>query len=114
MPGDSSATERPRDPLISEFADDPDMLELVEAFTSEMPDRIRGLDEALHAHDVVGVRHIAHQLKGSAAGYGFPIITETAKVIDQTLREDESERGLERVQQHVAELIELCQRASGS
>jgi HPt (histidine-containing phosphotransfer) domain-containing protein len=57
-------------PLVSELASDPDFAELLAAFVSEMPKRISTLETALTASDLETLARLAHQLKGSAGGYG--------------------------------------------
>jgi HPt (histidine-containing phosphotransfer) domain-containing protein len=64
--------------LLSEFADDPEMVELVELFVAGLPAQMAKLEAAGAAGDHDGLRRLAHQLKGAAGGYGFPTITDAA------------------------------------
>ena len=98
------------EPLISEFAGDPDMDELVEFFTGEMQDRINALRSAWEASDHDQLRGLAHQLKGAAGGYGFPTITETAAELEGAIRAGEAE--VSALQEKLEALILLCKRAS--
>lgn len=61
--------------IYSTMATDPDFGELVEMYVDEMPDRIGSLQEVRQASDVDGIRRLSHQIKGSAKGYGFEIIS---------------------------------------
>lgn len=97
------------EPLKSEFAGDGDMVELIQQFLDELPARMTSLRIALETEDEERLRRVAHQLKGAAAGYGFPTITESASIIEQSLLEQEAE--LSRIEERVEDLLTLCQRA---
>ena len=79
----------------SEFADDPDMSEIVTLFVSELPQRMAAMHAALAAGDIERLRTLAHQLKGAAGGYGFPKLGEAAALIDQGIK-DGSEQNVVR------------------
>ena len=95
-------------PLISEFASDPDMIEIVEYFVGELPKRVEAIRVAVTSSDVQSLTTIAHQLKGSAPGYGFTAIGEAAGVLEASLRV--SDGSLEGVMGQVEDLASLCQR----
>jgi HPt (histidine-containing phosphotransfer) domain-containing protein len=71
----------------SDFADDPDMSEIVSLFVSELPQRMAAMHAALAAGETERLRTFAHQLKGAAGGYGFPKLGEAAALIDQGIKE---------------------------
>lgn len=73
--------------LRSEFADDPDMADIVALFVGELPRRLADMHRALGAGDLEQVRVFAHQLKGAAGGYGFPKLGEAAALVDQGVKE---------------------------
>ena len=73
--------------LRSEFADDPDMSEIVALFVRELPQRLAAMHSALMAGDIEQVRVLAHQLKGAAGGYGFPKLGEAAALVDQGVKD---------------------------
>ena len=103
-----SATTRRASPsgdLVSELADDPDMTELIESFARGLPAQAQRLEDALDANDREAIRRLAHQLKGSAGGYGFPTITEAAARLEQVAREGET------IAQALADVCDLCRRA---
>lgn len=94
--------------LASTFADDPEMAELVRAFVARMPARIEEMRAA--AADPNGdelLRRLAHQLKGSAGGYGFPTITDAAGKVEDALRRGQREEALA----HLDGLLALCGEA---
>ncbi len=98
-------------PLRSEFADDADMLELVEFFVSELHERIARLEACLNEHRFGDLRFVAHQLKGAAGGYGYPDLSRFAGVIESQLTADPSGKDLASLSRSVADLVEVCRRA---
>lgn len=97
--------------LVSELTDDADMVELVEMFIDELPDKLSAIMTALAGQDFDDLARVAHQLKGSAGGYGFPAITEAAKELEDTASAD---RDLETLIAQVKELTSLCGRAKAT
>ena len=100
-------THETTDALVSELVDE-DMIELVEMFVSELPDRVAAIEESIAKQDLATLAMLAHQLKGSAGGYGFPSITDSAKEIEQAAKENED---LETLENQIGALAELCRRA---
>ena len=79
----SSSGDRP---LRSEFADDPDMQEIIELFVGEMPRRLGELTTCWERRELDRLTHLVHQLKGSSGGYGFPTLGHAAGQLEETLR----------------------------
>ena len=96
-------------PLLSDYAGDPDMAELVEDYVMNLPQRIDALNNALASQEMEELRTLAHQVKGSAGGYGFMPITEQAAQLEMLLK-DQAE--LESIRKEVDALVDLCNRAS--
>lgn len=97
----------------SEFADDPDMRELVELFVGELPERMAAVREAFGSGDAESLRRLAHQLKGAGSGYGFGPISEAAGNLERSVRvldESGSAPALEAVAAEVDELLATCTR----
>lgn len=107
----------PDAPLVSEFAADPDMHELIGMFVDEMPERIRTLEQLAAAGDFESLKRLAHQLKGASGGYGFPTVGNAAGQLEQSLKallaagsnQGTSDR-LAAIRSEVESLVELCQR----
>ena len=97
-------------PLLSQFANDKDMAELVEFFVVELQERIGALSEAWESGDRTRLKSLAHQIKGAAGGYGFPSITRSAAALETVLRTQETE--LASVGKRLDELLDLCRRAT--
>lgn len=70
-------------PVLSEFADDPDFAELLELFAASVADWRRELPELFAAADFTSLKVRAHQIKGSAGGYGFPELSTRAAGLEQ-------------------------------
>lgn len=102
------------EPLRSEFADDPDLKELVEMFLEDLPERVASVRSAWQEGHLDDLRRLAHQLKGASPGYGFPAIGSAAALLERELNSltgDPGERELHTITQRVSELIQLCTRA---
>ncbi|HRJ49439.1 MAG: Hpt domain-containing protein [Phycisphaeraceae bacterium] len=107
--------------IVSEFADDPDMRELVAMFLDEMPDRIGMIEAASREGRVGDLRRLAHQLKGAAGGYGFGVVGEAAGRLEEALTAEasgsEPSADLVAIRAQVEELLDMCRsvraRASG-
>ncbi|MHB1157008.1 MAG: ATP-binding protein [Phycisphaerales bacterium] len=96
-------------PLVSQFADDPDMIELVEIFVKELAERMYRIDQALKNEDRQSLITLSHQLKGAAGGYGFPTITDAAKSLEMLARCDDA--AIDNLAATAAELRNLCSKA---
>lgn len=102
-------------PLRSQFADDPDMADLVGIFVTELPSRVEGVVTAYRSGDVESLRRIAHQLKGAAGGYGFPTVGDAAAKVEKALKTSTDPAGqLSQMTEDVRALVDLCWRASCS
>lgn len=101
-------------PLLSQFADDPELRELVQLFASELPDRIRAIEDAWSRREVNSLRRTVHQLRGASAGYGFPTIGRAAGEIEDGLRAlgRSDDPGWGTLRRQVDHLIDLCRSAS--
>jgi HPt (histidine-containing phosphotransfer) domain-containing protein len=99
------------DPIFSEFANDADMRELVEMFLEELPKRVAILQKSLQDGNVSEIARIAHQLKGAAGGYGYPIITDAAAVLERSAKAKEA---VDNLTKSVQEISDLCKRAQAA
>jgi HPt (histidine-containing phosphotransfer) domain-containing protein len=96
-------------PILSTYAGDPDMADLIQLFVEEIPDRARSLQEFLERQELVELRRIAHQLKGASGGYGFPTLGEAAGVLEHQLTAAPTP-DLASIARQVDELVNLCAR----
>ena len=100
--------------LRSQYADDPEMSELVELFVSELPARVTALTAAFESRQAEQIYRLSHQLKGACAGYGFPTIGVAAAAVEAAVKASgtTAEASLESIRSELDALIQLCQRAS--
>jgi histidine phosphotransfer protein HptB len=105
--------EQSHKPIRSQFADDPEMADLVEMFVSEIPARLDALQAAWNAGQVEAVARMAHQLGGASAGYGFPALGQAARELERRLTkmEDQAIDQLEELRREYEALIRVCARA---
>ena len=99
--------QSPLIPLISRFADDPDMADLVEMFIEDLPERMSALSETFQQQQFADLQRIAHQIKGAGGGYGYPELTEAASDLETQLK---NKNELDEVEDAFNELLTLCKR----
>jgi HPt (histidine-containing phosphotransfer) domain-containing protein len=101
-------------PLRSQYADDPEMSELVELFVSELPARVNALTAAYEGRQAEQIYRLSHQLKGACAGYGFPTIGVAAAAVEAAVKASaqSADASLESIRSDLEALIKLCQRAA--
>ncbi|MFQ5489274.1 MAG: Hpt domain-containing protein [Phycisphaerae bacterium] len=74
----------PRDPISSDLVrQDADYADIVEQFLQEMPQRMQDIESAISGENYENLQRLAHQLKGSGGGYGYPALTEKAAKLEQ-------------------------------
>ena len=100
------------EPLLSEFADDEDMHELIGEFAVSLQETCKKLQRAIEEANLEVVRRIGHQLKGAGGGYGFPLITECGAKLESAVAKEGSLS--EFVRQSATELITVCQRVQAT
>ena len=105
----TTGTGQSQQPLYSDLSTDPDMLELVEMFVSELPDRVAAIEQAVQQSNLADLAKLSHQLKGAGGGYGFSSITEAAAVVEKQAK---SETDINAVRASLSELLSLCNRAT--
>ena len=100
-------------PITSAFADDPEMVDLVKLFVSEMPARVEMLRACWSQQRFDELRRLAHQLMGACGGYGFDQVGDSAARLESALDElaaGGAEATLQGLRTQVESLIALCGR----
>ena len=91
----------------STLSSDPDMVELVELFLSEIPARLGAMAEAFERENWCDLRRVAHQWKGAGGSYGYPRLSAAAAHVEDACAtacpKDEIKRRLDG-------LVDLCGR----
>jgi HPt (histidine-containing phosphotransfer) domain-containing protein len=84
------------------------MRDILLEFVGGLEERSSALLSAAQTSDRDTLRRLAHQLRGSAGGYGFPVITEAAGAVEQAVI-DGADAAL--LGSRVEMLASLCRRA---
>lgn len=92
-------------PIVSEFASDPDMIELVEMFVDGLPAQLEIIRDAWTKNDLAAVVTAAHQLKGAAGGYGYPMLTDAARSLELSARAASDLAG---IRDRIEQVAALC------
>ncbi len=72
-------------PLRSDYADDPTMADLLTEYVVGLRRHVQSLRRHIAAHDSDATGRLLHQLKGSGASYGFPLLTRHAAAAETLL-----------------------------
>jgi len=96
------------EPLISDFADDPDMLKIIEMFVDGLSSRIESILTAFEDRNFTTVSGIAHQLKGASGGYGYPSVSELAFDVEQLAKRSAE---ADQIEAALTGLVDECRRA---
>jgi HPt (histidine-containing phosphotransfer) domain-containing protein len=93
---------------------DPELDELVRLYLDRLPANARELAALLEAHDLEGIRRLAHQLRGCSAGFGFHEVGAAAGALEDGLRHDQdpSDRLLAQAARGVRRLVETLALAA--
>ena len=67
---------------------DPDMIALIKKFVVTLPSFVKTIDQAMNAQDWQSLSAEIHKLKGLGGGYGYPMLTDLSKEIEDTIRNE--------------------------
>ena len=95
-------------PIASQFEQDEDLADLIPMFIDELETRVQQLRDAFETQDAQTLREVAHKVRGSAGGYGFPDLTDFAGQVEDALR---SGAATTEIHEELGELLGLCQAA---
>ncbi len=91
--------------LVSEYADDDEMKEILRPFVERLPSRVAEMEAALERGDLPTLKRLARTLKGSAGAYGFPSITDAAMNLEKSIALGEK---ADKIGAHVRALAQLA------
>jgi len=92
--------------ILSFLEGDPDYQKAVETFVENLPAKIEEMRKAFEKKDLKDLAFKAHALKGLGGFAGFPVFTEKAKSLEETVKAAD----LERIGQQLDEMVQLCMR----
>jgi len=97
--------------LQSDFADDPEMADLIDAFVGGLPSTVASIEAAHSSGQLEELGRLAHQLKGAGGSYGYPSLTDAARAVEADVRSGTSADALEAKVEHLAALCRAAVRA---
>ena len=75
---------KPDEPIPSDLVrEDALFADVVQDFVDGLDKRVADMAAALADGDFQTLKHLAHQLKGSGGGYGYPALTELAADLER-------------------------------
>ena len=75
--------------ITSQMLDtDPDMIELIKKFVVTLPEFVETIDAAIGKQDWQSLSAEIHKLKGLGGGYGYPMLTDLSKEIEDIVRKE--------------------------
>lgn len=92
--------------IVSFLEGDPDYQKAIETFVENLPNRVDEIKKAYEKGDLKDLAFKVHALKGLGGFAGFPVFTEKAKIMEQSIKANE----IDKVQAQVDELVQLCLR----
>lgn len=93
------------EPLVSTFAEDPAMAEMIGEFVAQLPGRLRELLDALGKNDRLRLETVLGDLKACGAGMGYDVLTQRAIELESALREN---LGADHIKNKIGDMIEMC------
>jgi len=106
-PEGDTETRGARAIIVSQFADDPDLQEVIDEFVSGLDEFLRSIRHGLNHGDHELVRRVAHQLKGAGGSYGYPALTESARTLEDAAKAED----VEGATLALSELAAICKAA---
>lgn len=92
--------------ILSFLEGDPDYQKAVETFVENLPGKIEEMKKAFEKKDLKDLAFKAHALKGLGGFAGFPVFTEKAKCLEETVKAED----FDRIREQLDEMIQLCMR----
>ncbi len=105
----SAEPNRPK--IVSTYSNDPEIREIVVDFVNEMPKRIQQANNAFMRGDTLRLQFWAHEMKGTAGGYGFSQISQSAQQLEEVIH---TKQETEAIFKALLEVIDLCSRCSAT
>jgi HPt (histidine-containing phosphotransfer) domain-containing protein len=96
-------------PIRSSLAADPDFSDLVVEFVNELPLKLAMIQKSVAESDPATLRRTFHQLRGACGGYGFPILSEAAGLIEDRISSSDS---ISLLESRIGEFIEMLKSAT--
>jgi CheY-like chemotaxis protein len=92
--------------ILSFLEGDPDYQKAIETFVDCLPGKIEEMKKAFEKRDLKDLAFKTHALKGLGGFAGFPIFTEKAKALEETVKAEDYDR----IREQLDEMVQLCMR----
>ncbi len=79
--------------IYSGYADYADLVELADEFAAGLKEDVESMRKVLKSGDHDGLRRLAHQMNGAGGNYGYPMLTEAAKAIEEATKAEDAKAG---------------------
>ena len=86
----SDAVPAEEDTIVSQYINDPDMAKALNGFVNRLEGQIDAMHQAFANQRFEELQRHAHRLKGSGGSYGYPSLTDAAKVLEDAARAQDS------------------------
>jgi len=94
-------------PITSSLLEEePELFDLVAQFVTRLPEQLAGIGRALNEQNWPALKQEIHDLKGLGGNFGFPIISQIAKQIEDKL----TQQLYDSIAPLLEELHSTCQR----
>jgi HPt (histidine-containing phosphotransfer) domain-containing protein len=97
------------DTLVSQFADDPEISQILGEFVTRLADQLNAMRQAVAGSRYEELHRLAHRLKGAGGCYGYPSLTDACTALDEAAKQQDAASLREAVDQ-MAELIHAIQK----
>ena len=102
----SSTKQNEKAQITQVLSMDEELQELAKLFVGGLPERLGKLVQAYKSGDLNTVKSIAHQLKGTGSGFGYPQITKLSEVINRKILQNE----LDDLESNIQALTSYCEQ----
>jgi CheY-like chemotaxis protein/HPt (histidine-containing phosphotransfer) domain-containing protein len=92
------------DGVLSQFADDPQIADILPGFVERLPEQLEALCKAMAEERLEDAERLAHRLKGAGGSYGYPALSEVARSLELAAKA----RDVGRATVTLAEVKEVC------
>jgi len=90
--------------ILSGYNEDPDLADIIDQFVDGLAKQTESMRDALENGRFEELRREAHRLKGAGGSYGYPALTEAARVLETTAQAADADNAAAAL----AELERLC------
>jgi CheY-like chemotaxis protein len=76
--------------IVSQYIEDPDIVRVLEGFVVRLESQIDAMHQAFANERFEELRRHAHKMKGAGGSYGYPSLTDAAKVLEDAAKAQDS------------------------